>query len=606
MRAIIGYLLTLFTLSCFYILILKVGEEWNNVKPVSAVIEEKIQINDIHLQQNSYIYDRNNKLISEHVNEQKRKYISLKEIPDIVKQIFILTEDSRFYEHSGFDIAGVTRAAIVNAKSGSLEQGGSTITQQLARNLFLNHEKTWNRKFRELLYSYQLEENIDKDRILELYLNAIYFQNGVYGIETAAQYYFSRPLEQLSIGELAFICAIPNNPSLYDPLTHFKETKKRQEHILQILFNKGIINKETFDTARSEQISLRLQKPLDLFPDYVTYVYHELKQLLAFSEGISGEQLDKRVSEVLQSGVRIYTSLDPGMQQTAIKAVQTYLPYKNVQGAVVVIDHTSNEIIALTGGKHYKKFDFHRAFQAYRQPGSVIKPLLVYGPYIDLFGATPYSLINADSFCKHGYCPKNYSNRTYGMITLETALQYSYNTPAVRMLDKIGIEQAFSYLQKFAFSGLTKEDYVLPAAVGGFTKGMTPLELTNAYTTFAHDGIFQKAYAIRKVTDLQGNVLYERPQHAKKVWSKKTNDIMRELLAKVVKEGTAKKAYFTNSYIGGKTGTTNDYKDLWFIGLTNHYTAGVWIGQDKPASIEAISKQTPHLHIWKTIMQAKK
>jgi penicillin-binding protein 4 len=605
-RVIIGYLFTLFTLFCFYVLVLKVEEEWNHVKPVSTILEEKTEINEIDLQQNSYIYDRNNELISEHVNEQKRKYISLKEIPDIVKQIFIVTEDSRFYEHSGLDIAGVTRAAIVNAKSGSLEQGGSTITQQLARNLFLNHEKTWNRKLSELLYAYQLEKKLTKDEILELYLNAIYFQNGVYGIETAAQYYFSRPLKQLSIGELAFICAIPNNPSLYDPLTHFSETKKRQERILQILFNKGMINKETFLAARSEPISLRLQKPVDRFPDYVTYVYHELKQLIALKEGISGEQLDKRTSEVLQSGVRIYTSLDPHIQQTAIHAVQTYLPYKNVQGVAVVIDHTTDEIIALTGGKHYEKFNFHRAFQAYRQPGSTIKPLLVYGPYIDRFGATPYSLVSAGAFCKNGYCPKNYSNRTYGMVTLETALQYSYNTPAVRLLDKIGMEQAFAYLKKFEFSGLTAKDYKLPAAIGGFTKGMTPLELTNAYTTFAHDGIFQKAYAIRKVTDLQGNVLYERPQHAKKVWSKKTNDTMRQMLAKVVKEGTAKKAYFPSPYIGGKTGTTNDYKDLWFIGLTNRYTAGVWVGQDKPTNMETISQQTPHLHIWKTIIRAKK
>jgi penicillin-binding protein 4 len=603
-RKAIGYLFILFTLCCFYILVLKVGREWSNVKPVSAVLEEKIQISEIHLQQNSYIYDRNNQLIAEHMNEQRRKYIPLSEIPDIVKQIFIITEDARFYEHFGVDIAGVTRAAIVNAKSGSFEQGGSTITQQLARNIFLNHEKTFNRKLSELFYSYQLEKKLTKEKILELYLNAVYFQNGVYGIETAANYYFNRSLKQLSIGELAFICAIPNNPSLYDPLTHFNETKKRQERILQMLLEKGIINQETFQAARSEKISLRIQKPIDRFPDYVTYVYHELKQLIALTEGLTGEQLDKRTSEILQSGVRIYTALNPRLQQTAIDTFQTYLPYENVQGSAVVIDHTTDEIVALTGGKNFKKFNFHRAFQAYRQPGSAIKPLLVYGPYIDLFRASPSSLINAGTFCKDGYCPKNYGNRVYGTVTLETALKYSYNTPAVRLLNQIGIHQGFAYLKKFEFSGLTAQDYALPAAIGGFTKGMTPLELTNAYTTFAHDGIFQKAYAIRKVTDLHGNVLYERPKQAKRVWSKKTNDAMRQMLSKVVKEGTAKKAYFTSPYIGGKTGTTNGYKDLWFIGLTNHYTAGVWVGQDKPTNMESVGQQAPHLRIWKTIMQA--
>jgi penicillin-binding protein 4 len=603
LRKAFGYLSILLILYCFYLLVWETSHEFDNIKPVSAMLEEKIQINDIHLQQNSYIYDRNDELISEHINEQKRTYIPLKEVPDIVKQIFIITEDARFYEHSGFDIAGVTRAAIINTKNRSLEQGGSTITQQLVRNIFLTHEKTFNRKLNELFYAYQLEKKLTKDEILELYLNAIYFQNGVYGIETAANYYFSRPLKQLSVGEIAFICAIPNNPALYDPLTHFAYTKKRQERILQTLLEKGVINEETYHAAKSERISLHIQKPTDRFPDYVTYVYHELKQLIALKEGIIGEELNKRTSEVLQSGVRIYTALEPNIQQTASRAFQTYLPDKNIQGAAAVIDHTTDEIIALTGGKDYQKFSFHRGFQAYRQPGSAIKPLLVYAPYIDLFGATPHSLVHAGAFCKNGYCPKNYNNRVYGMVPLETALKYSYNTPAVRLLDKIGIHQAFSYLEKFQFSGLTKEDYALPAAIGGFTKGMTPLEMTNAYTTFAHDGVFQKAYAIRKVTDLQGNLLYERPKQTANVWSKKTNDAMREMLAEVIKEGTAKKAYFPSPYIGGKTGTTNDYKDLWFIGLTNRYTAGIWIGQDQPTNIERISQYTPHLFIWKTIMQ---
>ena len=604
MRKLVGYVLILLMLACFCTFIAKAGDELRNARPVSAVLEEKIQVNEIHLQQNSYVYDRNNGLIAELINEQRRTYIPLEEVPEIVKKIFIVMEDVRFYEHSGVDLLGVTRAAIVNAKSHSIEQGGSTITQQLARNIFLTHERTWNRKIRELLYSYQLETKLTKDEILELYINAIYFQNGVYGIETAANYYFGRSIGRLSLAEIAFVSAIPNNPTLYDPITHFSQTKKRQARILQILFERKMISEEEYNRAKAEPITLRVQKTKDLFPDYVTYVYDELKQLISAKEGLTGEELHKRTNKVLQSGVKIYTSLDPKIQETTVRALEAYLPYKNVQGAAAVIDHSNNEIVALSGGKNYNKFDFHRAFQAYRQPGSAIKPLLVYGPYIDLFGATPSTLVDAGPFCKGGYCPKNYGNHTYGNVTLETALKYSYNTPAVRLLNEMGINNAFKYLEKFQFSGLTQNDYSLPSAIGGLTIGMTPLELTNAYTTFAHGGTYYKAYAIRKVTDLRGNVLYEPPHKAKEVWSRKTNEAMRTMLTKVVREGTAKKAYFPNPYIGGKTGTTNDYKDLWFIGLTHRYTAGVWVGQDKPTNMQAIDAQTPHLYIWKTIMQA--
>ena len=603
MRKLVGYLLIVMMLACFCTFVAKAGHELRNAKPVSAVLNEKIQVDNIHLQQNSYIYDKSNELVAEIVNEQKRTYISLNDVPDIVKQIFVTMEDVRFYEHSGVDLLGVTRAAIANAKSSSIEQGGSTITQQLARNIFLTHERTWDRKIRELLYSYQLESNLTKDEILELYINAIYFQNGVYGIETAANYYFNRSVRQLSLAEIAFISAIPNNPTLYNPITQFTQTKKRQEMILQVLFDKRLISKEEYNSAKEETITLQLQKAKDLFPDYVTYVYDELKQLISAKEGLTGDELQKRTNEILKSGVKIYTALDPKIQQTTVRALASHLQHKDIQGAAVVIDHMRNEIVALSGGKNYRKFDFHRAFQAYRQPGSTIKPLLVYGPYIDLFGATSFSPINAGPFCKGGYCPKNYGKRTYGTVTLETALKYSYNTPAVRLLDKIGVHNAFSYLRKFQFNRLTEEDYALPAAIGGFTKGVTPLELTDAYTTFAHDGIYRKAYAIRKVTDLSGNVLYERPNEAKTIWSKKTNDIMRSMLAKVVKEGTARKAYFPSTYIGGKTGTTNDYKDLWFVGLTNQYTAGVWVGGDKPINIQFIDAQSPHLRIWKAIMQ---
>lgn len=596
------------------------GKESKAVKGLGTVLDEKLPLSNVELSQNSFIFDSEGQLVSEVIsNQQNRNYIAYHDVPDPVKNIFITSEDQRFFEHLGFDPAGMLRAVFINAQSQSVEQGGSTITQQLARNVYLNHDRTYNRKLSELIYSYQLERTFTKEQIFEGYLNAIYFGHGAYGIGTAATYYFSKQLQELNLAELAFISAIPNNPSLYDPVKNFKNTKQRQERLLTMLHENGTITKQELDEAKAYKITLSIKKPVDTNPHYVTYVHQELKQLISETEGFSDRlanakqakekekiqtELTDRVNDVLSKGVIIYTGLDSSIQAKLEQAVATHLPDQNVQSAAAVVDHESHRIVALYGGKDYEKFSFNRAYQAYRQPGSAIKPLLDYAPYIDITGVTAKSKIDASEFCKGDYCPENYSKQDYGTVSIDTALKYSYNAAAVRLLDTIGIEKGFSYLKPFGFNSIVPDDYThLATAIGGFKVGLSPLEITNAYSTFGNNGAYYENHAITKVTDLSGKTLYEWKVQPVQVWKESTNDEMRSLLSSVVKSGTGQKARVSGDYVGGKTGTTNDYADIWFVGLKDQYTAGVWVGEDSNSDVSHLYHQGPQMLIWRDTMK---
>ena len=304
----------------------------------------------------------------------------------------------------------------------------------------------------------------------------------------------------------------------------------------------------------------------------------------------------------LTQGIKIYTAYDENAQQVAETAFHNELDSLNVQGAVVIINHQNYTIPAIIGGKNVGKFEFNRAYQGERQPGSAIKPLLVYAPYLETFQATPYDTVDANNVCFGEYCPKNYGGGEYGIVTLKTAMTYSYNTPAVRLLNETGIDTAFSYLEPFQWTHITQDDRYLSAALGAVN--VTPLEITNAYTTFSHNGYYKPAHAIRKVTDADGNLLFKWSEQATRVWSMRTNDYMNEMLQNVVKNGTARQAAGLQiDNIGGKTGTTNDVKDLWMVGKGGKYTIGVWVGYDQPASMEGyINARQPQIHIWRNTL----
>ncbi|MFC3886719.1 transglycosylase domain-containing protein [Bacillus songklensis] len=617
MRAFAGFLILCIQIPLFIVVLFYLTIEWNNIQSLHKAIQRQVHIQHVSLSQNSYMYDENGIVFSEMHDGEKRKYLPIEHIPQTVVDIFLTTEDRHFYQHHGFDIGGIIRAFTINLKSQSIEQGGSTITQQLARNLFLTHEKSYKRKINELLYAYQLEKQFSKKKILELYLNSIYFGHGIYGIDTASHYYFQKDVHELTLGEMSFLCAIPNNPSFYDPLSVEPNTKSRQQFILKKLAQAKKIDRAVYEKAMGEPITLNIEKNMDLYPDYTTYVYEELKELIADQEGFTKQideavpeekrrlqfKLKQRVQEVLRSGVHIYTGLSRPLQEKGTSVLKQALPMQDVNGAIVVLNHQTHQISAIIGGKNYKKLDFHRAYQAVRQPGSAIKPLLVYVPYINEYGATENSLVDAGPFCLNGYCPQNASGRHYGMTTLKTAFKYSYNTPAVRLLNQVGVEKGFQYMEPFQFQHIVPKDHNLTAAVGGFTYGVTPLELTNAYTVFSNNGKYTSSRAILKVTDAKGKILYKWQEPTVQVWKSTTNTTMRKLLAEVINSGTAKKIRGSQGYAGGKTGTTNDYKDLWFIGMKDRYTVGVWIGSDKPKSNQRLAEESPHLFVWKRLTE---
>lgn len=617
MRSIIGFIIVLLLVPAFTTLVMATSDETKKVKGIHEVLDGKIDVSKTALAQTSYILDGDSQVISEINEPVNRTYLSIENIPEFIQQVFIIAEDRHFYEHKGFDLAAMGRAFAINAQSDNIKQGASTITQQLARNLYLNYDRTYNRKITELLYSYELERTYSKQQILELYLNAIYFANGAYGVEAAAQLYFQKSVQQLSKAELTFIAAIPNNPSMFDPLVHFEDTKKRQELLLNQLRDMNYISSEECEKLKQEAININLKQEQEPYPDYTTFVEAELKELIGQQEGFTDKinaatgaekeklvkSLDKRYKEVLASGIKIHTALNPSVQNKAKAAVQNYLPYADIEGAAVVIDPEKHEINALVGGKTYQKYDFNRAFQAYRQPGSSIKPLLVYAPYIQRTKASITSMVNANDYCYNGYCPKNFDRRGHGMVTLETAFKYSYNTPAVRLLEQVGVENAFEDLKAFHFKKVVEEDQRLPAAVGGFTYGMSPLELTSAFTVFANDGVYQPSHAIRKVTNSRGNVLYEWKEVPVKVWDSDTISKLRVLMQQTVRSGTATVARINAPYAGGKTGTTDDFKDHWFVGLTDSHVAGVWVGKDNPANTQYLMGAAPQLLIWRDIMR---
>lgn len=617
-RLVTGFFSIILLLICFSVVVVYSASEVKQVQSIDRIMDERINVSHIHLSTNSYMYDGNGNLISEIYQDENRIYLPYEKIPQDVINAFLAIEDQRFFEHKGYDVPAIVRALLVNAKNHSIQQGASTITQQVVKNLFLTNEQTYDRKLTEVLYAHKLEETYSKEKIFELYFNSIYFHNGVYGFETASKYYFQKESSELSIAEIAFLSAIPNNPYYYDPINRSENTHERKNVILAEMLEANYINEEQYEEAKNTTIQLNVRKKVDQFPDYVTYIHHEFKQLVADNEGFReklqnattdeerekiNEELEQKVNQLYEEGIHIATHLNPTMQNKAIEAIATYLPYEQIQGAAAIIDHTNHAIVAITGGKQYKKFDFHRGFQAYRQPGSAIKPLLVYGPFLSEYGMSIQNVVNANHFCKGSYCPKNYGGAQYGNVTIEQAFIRSYNTPAVRLLDQVGVERAFSYLEKFEFSNLQESDYSLSAALGGFTNGVTPLEMTNAYTTFANNGIFVPAKGIKYVKDREGNIIYEWRQEEKHVFNETANEKLRTLLNGVVTKGTGTKAYTQGSYVGGKTGTTDDYKDVWFVGIHDNYTAGVWVGKDVPESLYSIYHSAPQQLIWRAIMR---
>lgn len=577
--------------------------------------------------QTSIAYDINGKTLSVLKGEKDVYYIEYEDIPIYVKQAIISTEDKRFYKHNGIDYRGIMRAAVAMIQDGEVTQGGSTITQQLARTVFLSNERTWERKIEEMYIAVELEKKYSKEEILEFYLNNVYFANGYYGIEAAAQGYFGTDVSHLSLSQMIYLCAIPNNPTLYNPLTHADKTQARRDRILKSMLEDQVISESSYQTAVAEQI--KTTEPEEIKNNYAeTYTYYCATRALmeledfefqtVFSDDEEKTAYDREYQSLYDTcnkklftgGYRIYTSLDLDAQsqlQASVDEVLAGFGEKSdegiyeLQGAAVCIDNTTGMVRAIIGGRSQddvEGYTLNRAFQSFRQPGSAIKPLIVYTPALER-GYTPDTTV-VDEPIADG--PVNGDGTYSGAMSLRQAVARSKNTIAWKIFEELTPEVGISYLEEMGFSNLDANDKRLPASIGGFTNGVSPLEMAKGYATIKNDGGYRNPTCIMKITNADGEVIYQADQTASVIYKENACRQMTDMLQTVITSGTGRGYSLGMMPCAGKTGTTNDNKDGWFVGYTPYYTTSVWVGYDIPKEVPGLGGGTYPGKIWHSFM----
>lgn len=577
--------------------------------------------------QTSIAYDINGKTLSVLKGEKDVYYIEYEDIPIYVKQAIISTEDKRFYKHNGIDYRGIMRAAVAMIQDGEVTQGGSTITQQLARTVFLSNERTWERKIEEMYIAVELEKKYSKEEILEFYLNNVYFANGYYGIEAAAQGYFGTDVSHLSLSQMIYLCAIPNNPTLYNPLIHADKTQARRDRILKSMLEDQVISESSYQTAVAEQI--KTTEPEEIKNNYAeTYTYYCATRALMELEGFEFQTVfsddeektaydreyqslyDTCNKKLFTGGYRIYTSLDLDAQsqlQASVDEVLAGFGEKSdegiyeLQGAAVCIDNTTGMVRAIIGGRSQddvEGYTLNRAFQSFRQPGSAIKPLIVYTPALER-GYTPDTTV-VDEPIADG--PVNGDGTYSGAMSLRQAVARSKNTIAWKIFEELTPEVGISYLEEMGFSNLDANDKRLPASIGGFTNGVSPLEMAKGYATIKNDGGYRNPTCIMKITDADGEVIYQADQTASVIYKENACRQMTDMLQTVITSGTGRGYSLGMMPCAGKTGTTNDNKDGWFVGYTPYYTTSVWVGYDIPKEVPGLGGGTYPGKIWHSFM----
>lgn len=531
----------------------------------------------------STIYDRDGEPIAS-LYAKTRLWASIHDIPIDLQNAFVATEDYRFYQHKGIDFRGIFRALYQDILAGRKVQGGSTITQQLVKNLFLSHEKRVLRKIFEMAYAIRIEQQYSKEEILEFYLNNIYFGHGTWGVQGGAEVYFGKPVQELTTSECAMISALAKSPEYYSPYRNPKAALERRNLVLNLMRKRGYLKRDEVKRLTKEPIN-SLDRPGSTYIGayFTDYILSVLKQRTSYSE------------EYLRSaGLSIYTTMDREIQAVAEDAVET-LPVSDLdqsgvvqpQGAVVVIKPSTGEILALVGGRRYNPAQLNRAFEIFRQPGSAIKPFL-FAAALETGYQTETKIVDEPlEVIVNGrpWRPQNYDAKYRGEITLRTALEESVNTVAVQLVQKLGAGNVFALAKRMGLENLVAEGErndlgPAPLALGGLTKGVTLLELTGAYTSIANQGIRSKSFGIFRVYDKSGKLIYQDRITQETVINPETAMELTSMLEGVIMRGTGVRANI-GTKAAGKTGTTNRNTNGWFIGYSPEFLAGVWIGNDR-------------------------
>ena len=522
----------------------------------------------------SIIYDGQSDVVTRLHGVQDRTWVSISELQPSTVYAFISAEDARFFEHEGVDVIRIAGAIVADIKAGSYVQGASTISQQLIKLSHLTSEKTISRKAEEAALAYEMERQYSKEDILEMYLNYVYFGGGYYGIEAAAEGYFGVHASDLTLDQSAMLAGILKSPSGYAPHINYAASINRRNNILRLMRDYGYITDD-----EKKQASVRRPTILhDKNEEYSGYYTDAVTKSAAALMGIT-------VDELIRGGYSIYSAMDGDIQHYCEEMFKNgeLFPAEDSEAAIVVLEPSTGMVVAMVGGRSYTGgISFNRATDIRRQPGSVIKPVIAYAPAFEYLNYTAADMILDEETTFADYTPSNYGNKYYGWVTVREAVTKSLNVPAVKTLSEVGVERAKDFAKRCGIEFDDKDDS-LTLALGGFTYGVSPLQIAGAYSCFASGGIYNTPTLIKKITDRNGLTVYEYRQDSRRVMSEANAYILTSMLKSVVTEGTGHRLNTLDIPIAGKTGTVglaNGNRDAWMAGYTPEYTAVVWQGYD--------------------------
>lgn len=535
--------------------------------------------------QPTIIYDQNGEIASK-ISISSIEGVTINQISEDMVHAVVATEDQRFYKHNGINYFGILKAFFKNMFSGEIVAGGSTVTQQLAKNAFLTHERTYTRKVKELILTKKIERTYSKDEIMEKYLNQIYFGEGAWGIQRAAKTYFGKDASELTLSESAMLAGLIKAPSVLSPFKNMEKSVERRNLVLALMEQEGYISANDVKKAKEQPVVLNEEKVEDEYDGkYPYYVDHIIE------EAMTKYKLTK--NEVLSGGLHIFTELNPTFQKATEEVYlndNLFPAIQNdqlLQSGAIFINPKSGGIQALVGGRgEHTLLGFNRATQLVRQPGSTMKPLAVYTPALEE-GYEVFDLLQDSPLDIGGYQPKNFDKQYRGQVTMYDAVINSYNVPPVWLLNQIGLEQGTKSVERFGIP-LQEEDHSLGIALGGMHEGTSPLAMAQAYTVFANNGTMIEAHSIQKIEDSDGKVIGKWKSKSTTVTKPEIAQKITYMLKGVVDEGTGKKAYMDGFDIAGKTGSTQlpfaneaGTKDHWFVGYTPNVVGAVWLGYDQ-------------------------
>jgi len=570
-------------------------------------------LSGLNLNLSSTVYyideDGNPKRFEEFEAGENRIWVSIDKMPKHLQDAFVAIEDQRFYKHHGVDLKRTTGAVINYVFKGDSSYGGSTITQQLVKNITNDKERTKTRKIREMIRSVILESKMSKEQILEMYMNTIYLSQGSYGVQAAANAYFSKDVSELTIAESACIAGITQYPSLYDPILQPENNAKKQKLVLEKMLELEFITEDEFNEALNEKLKIRSGE--EVAERVHSYFLDQLFEVLLEDLMEKGYSEQFASNMIYNGGLKIYSTVDPKVQSAMEEVFENDANFpgsgeNKPQSAMIISDPKTGQIKGVVGGRGKKDGNrvLNRVSQTTRQPGSSIKPIAVYAPALDLGLITMSTDVEDSPFELGNWKPKNSGGGFRGWVTVRDAVTWSYNIPAIRVLETLTVDKSYEYLtERLNLTTLVpSSDKNLPAlALGGLTDGVNMVEINAAYTTFANGGKYIEPSLYTKVYDVDGRVILEKTPKENRAFSEETAYITSMLLKNVVTSGTGGGAQISNMDTCGKTGTTDDNKDRWFIGYTPYYVGSVWFGYDKPKTLPS-SSGNPSLAAWKKVM----